>query len=129
MRALVIDVNDGRVMVRDFDADTRRRLQQMYDAIGCECIDIAVRAVKGHPFNIVCDDEGLLRNPETIRFGAIYGNLLPALAGTLIFFGIDAANGYDLTDITDEEAALVAESTYVLRHDDGRRYPCVVLDD
>ena len=37
-------------------------LQAYYDILNCDCIDITERSINGNYYDIVCDDEGLLKN-------------------------------------------------------------------
>ena len=74
-------------------------LEDYYRLIGCRCIDIAVRDVGGRPYNIVLDDEGLLVDSPVVS--AYMGNE-PALAGNLIFFGLDEST-FDVASLSDDD--------------------------
>lgn len=59
-------------------------LTNFYSLIGTDCIDIVVRRIGGRPYNIVLDDEGILKkSPLTAANG-----WEEALYGTLLVFGI-----------------------------------------
>ena len=59
-------------------------LTNFYSLIGTDCIDIVVRRIEGRQYNIVLDDEGILKgSPITATNG--WGE---ALCGTLLVFDI-----------------------------------------
>lgn len=99
MRAYIINGNDNECG----EIDVEPRLSEYYRLIGCDCIDIAVREIHGHPYNIVLDDEGLFKPNRVTAISMrsdIFGNR-ERLVGTLLIFGLDEEG--DLTDLTDDE--------------------------
>lgn len=76
-------------------------LQLFYKKIECNCIDIAVRRINGRPFNIVLDDEGLLKEDPIVS--AIDGNGNPMFVGNLMFFGGETTEDGELVGLTDAE--------------------------
>lgn len=123
MKGFLIDVkNDEAKVVEIKDKD---HLGQFYRLIGCRCIDIAVRKVGGKPYNIVLDDEGLLVADPV--FSAIDEAMHAMLAGNLILLGI--GEGYDLTDLTDEDVDGIRENMYeVFDFDRMSMHPVVVVE-
>lgn len=81
-------------------------LEGYYAALGCSCIDIVTRKIGGKAFDIVCDDEALLKAdpvPSACNdtgYGMLYGAL---------FICGYAGNG-ELASLTDDDCL------YVLRH-------------
>ncbi len=67
---LLIDVSGkyGRICEKEIADD--EVLENFYDALDCSTIDITQRSIGGRVFDIVCDDEGLLKDnakPTAIR--------------------------------------------------------------
>lgn len=58
-------------------------LDDYYREIGCDTIDIVVRRIGGELYDIICDDEGLLK--EDPKVSAISADCRPMLVGNLIF--------------------------------------------
>lgn len=83
-----------------------RNLDEMYREIGCSCIDIVRRSIGGKIFDIICDDEGLLKdNPEPSAFYDINGNLEVGLVGNLIVCNHDEMG--NTIDINFDDTLLV----------------------
>lgn len=96
MKAIWIDVESDEVKVIDTKAD----LKAMYAMCNCDCIDIAVRSIGGKPYNIVVDDEGLLKSNWTI--GALNHDNELMLAGNLVVLGINRRT-CDFAGLTDAD--------------------------
>lgn len=61
VRGILIDVSRNKVEEREVEECS---LDDLYGILNCSTIDIVVRTIGGKPFDIVCDDEGLLKeNP------------------------------------------------------------------
>lgn len=74
-------------------------LSELYRLIDCDCIDITERKIGDNYYDIVCDDEGLLK--EDIRFTAFDINDEPALAGNLLIMNCDDCG--ELLSLTDSD--------------------------
>ena len=64
-------------------------LKEYYSLIGCDCITIVTREVNCHPFDIVLDDEGLLKPNRTSAVSVeadVFGTQ-ERLVGNLLIFG------------------------------------------
>lgn len=78
LRGVLIDVNatDPKVI------EIEDRLENFYDILNCHCIDIVTRKIGNVPFDIICDDNGLLKeNPILTGMSFdeqshLFGNLL-----------------------------------------------------
>ena len=82
-------------MIEAVDAEG---LQDYYRLIGCDTIDIVTRKIGGMWFDIVCDDEGLFKEPQKIS--AINDMGEPMLVGNLLFFNHDGeGNLLPLSDL------------------------------
>lgn len=121
MKAYLVDVqNDRRGPI-----ETDGSLESLYELIGCRCIDIVTRTVRGVAVNVVCDDEGLLVERPIVS--AMTSGLNPALCGNLVLFGIGA--DMDLCSLTDDEVLAidlnVAEHVNLQR---GTTQPVLFID-
>ena len=87
-------------------ADT---LDSYYTALHCTCIDIVSRTIGDSKkyFNIVCDDEGLLKGSPCISAVSDLGE--PMLVGSLFITDFDPDTG-ELVSLSDKEL------DYVLDH-------------
>ena len=97
-------------------AEIPAELSSYYAALDCRCIDIVSRTIGGKRFDIICDDEGLMR--EDCRISAFDRNWQPMLCGSL-FVCKHNSEGEEVS-LTDREIA------HVLRHVatiPTRRYP------
>ena len=80
MKSLLLDVNKNRVTIVD-----PQGLDDYYDLIGCRLIDIPARRIGEKWFNIICDDEGALKDYP--RVSAIDDHCNTQLVGSLIITG------------------------------------------
>ena len=87
-------------------------LHDYYREIGCDCIDIAVVSVHGTPFNVIVDDEGLLKG-EVIA-SVFDGKGYPMLANVAIVLGFD--DDCDVRSLTTDEVRALSDETYVVSH-------------
>ena len=104
MKALLIGEYEVKVVE---SKKGESNLDFMYRNIECDCIDIPRRKIGGKTFEIVCDDEGLLKiNP---RVSAIGKNKEVMLVGNLLVFS-GVTPGGDLIDITSEDVKIVKKN-------------------
>ena len=82
MKALII--NKGTATFEDFEPT----LEEYYKKIGCDVIDIVCYNVNGKDYDIICDDEGLLKSPPLI-VTAVGEDGSPLLVGGLIICNYD----------------------------------------
>ena len=78
------------------EADT---LNEYYQLLGCRCIDMVAIDVDGYSYDVVCDDEGLFREPMV---PTLYISEEQVLFGNLAFVKIDEEGyivGLDKEDI------------------------------
>lgn len=99
MKALLLDVKNG--IVEEINANG---LHDYYRLIGCDCIDIVNREINGKRFDIICDDEGLLK--ENVQISAIDIKGYPMLVGNLIITGKADAEG-ELTDLSESDVVFL----------------------
>ena len=104
MKVGIFDAETKKLRIQDIKDD----LEEFYGIIKCDTIDIVTRYIRGVRFDIICDDEGLLKdNIVVIAFDI---NLNPALVGTLIFAHHDDEG--NLTDITKDDEMLLKIATF-----------------
>ena len=65
------------------EADT---LNEYYHVLGCQCIDMVAIDVDGYSYDVVCDDEGLFREPMV---PTLFISEEQVLCGDLAFVKID----------------------------------------
>lgn len=77
-----------------------KTLDAYYRILNCDCFDIARRRIGGQEFDIICDDEALLKdNP---KISAIDSDGNPMLCGNLFivkFDGVDDVTSLDGNDV------------------------------
>ena len=98
MKSLFFNVKENQFEVIEIE---KPDLQFFDKKIGCDLIDIAVRKIDGKEFNIVLDEEGLLKEDPIVS--AIDGNGDPMLVGNLMFFGGETTEAGELVGLTDAE--------------------------
>ena len=97
MKAYLLDV-ENRVH-KAVEIDDENRLEEYYRLLNCSLIDITSRKVGGVSFDIIVDDEGLLKDSPIIS--AFDPDGQPALAGNLLFCKYDGEGGE--TSVTQED--------------------------
>lgn len=76
-------------------------LESLYTVCKCDLIDIVVREIDGHPFDFVCDDEGLFKEEIFCTvFSKKYG---PSIVNDVFICSHDEA---ELVGLTDDEVEL-----------------------
>jgi len=102
------------------------KLDEYYRLIGCRCVDFAVREIDGHPYNIILDDEGLLKPNRIAAVSAksdIWGNQ-ERLAGNLLIFGLDPDDyEHGCKSLTDEELLQIQRRMIDGVFADGSEHP------
>lgn len=95
----------------------RKELDAYYGLLGCSCIDIANWGVGDKRFDIICDDEALLK--EGTVASALDRHGRPMLFGPIFVVKFDGAQ--DETDLTQGEQELVLSNVRnsVIIHDRG----------
>lgn len=108
LRVLVMDAEKQELVVREIEDD----LDEFYRIIGNDCrsIDIPSRKVGSKYFDIIVDDEGLLKsNPICTGIDAKTGDCM--LFGTLIFTNTDDEGR--TVSLTDEDIRIISNELAV----------------
>lgn len=95
MRSFILNVNENKAGMIEVEDS----LNRFYELLDCETIDIPERAVGGVWYDIVCDDEGLLK-PDPFVSG-LDEDTEPMLVGSLLFFHHDEDG--NLTELSEED--------------------------
>lgn len=85
-------------------------LDGYYKALNCDIIDCTVRRIGSKEYDIVCDDEGLLKAEPMVT--AVTKNLQFALVGNLFICHHDDDGNW--TSLTDEEVEEIKANTMFL---------------
>ena len=76
-----------------------KSLEGYYALLRCDCIDIPSRMIGDRRFDIICDDEGLLKAPSFVSAYDCDGS--PMLVGPIFVVKFDGKD--DVTSLTEEE--------------------------
>ena len=112
MRGLLLNVMESKVETVQVNG-----LRDYYRLIDCSTIDIVKRRIAGKHYEIICDDEGLLK--ENPKISAIDDMGQPMLVGNLIIAGEADENG-NLTDLSDADITHIRENIHSMG---TRHYP------
>ena len=107
LRGWHVNVKDCTAEVVEFEDE----LSAMYGLCDCDCIDIASRYIGNSAYSIICDDEGLLKDPSTIRVSGIDTDGNAMLVGNLVFVARDEDNPGELRSLSDDEIAKLRRNT------------------
>lgn len=100
---VLVDVYNEKAQALEINDD----LDSFYKILDCSCIDIVRRRIGGRhkkAFEIVCDDEGLFREPQKI---SAINNLGEAqIVGNIFIAGLTDLDG-NLTSLTEYDIAYI----------------------
>lgn len=106
--------------------DIEPKLEEYYRLIGCRCVDFAVREIDGNRYNIILDDEGLLK-PNRVIAVSVQSNAFGTqehLAGNLLIFGVDPDDyEHGCRSLTDEELLQIRHRMIDGVFADGSEHP------
>lgn len=118
IKAFLVDVNHKSARSVEIEPS----LDTYYELLECDCIDIAERSVGGKIFDIIVDDEGLMRDTQVIS--AIDSRCKPMLVGNLLFVHHDREG--HTTGLSDSDCEhLLASVHHVRTISDPDGHPCV----
>lgn len=118
MRVMVISAGN-MPQVKDIE----NSLESYYKEIGCDCIDIVSRKINGSWYDIICDDEGLFKDPVVVT--AVEPTGSPALVGTLIICRYDGEA--DVTDLEPGDVETISEAIALTVQNDELQ-PVVIVE-
>lgn len=111
MKVLLIDTDSLFPQI----IETEGGLAEWYRLLKCDLIDITERQVAGRYYDIICDDEGLLK--DGAKVSALDSAQSPQLVGNLIFCNHDDEGNE--TTLTDEDIARLLPNAVILSTPDG----------
>lgn len=120
MIGFVIDPNSDTAKLAEVNG-----LEDYYRTIGCDCIDISMVYLNNRLFNVVCDDEGLLKGGAVPSVFDGDGN--PIIVNTVIVLGADEES-CDTRSLTLDEALMLANAMYDVHNNFGGRWSALVVD-
>ena len=103
MRGLLIDVKNSKVEAVEREDDFE--LQDYYDMLDCDYIDIVCRKIGERYYDIVCDDEGLLK--AGCKVSAVDSEYCTMLVGNLFIRGL--ARDGEMTNLTIPDINYIAK--------------------
>lgn len=111
---ILIDVSEYPGSIKEYSLE-ETSLEDFYKALNCSTIDIVTRKINGKVYDIVCDDEGLLRENPIVT--AINGKGGTMLVGNLFICNHE---GSHLTSLSKEDVTNIMYSSGMLIHgEDG----------
>lgn len=101
MYILTVEINKSRTALETHirNIDDTDKLNEYYRYLDCHCIDMVTINVDGYAYDVVCDDEALLRQPLV---PSLYISEEHVFFGNLAFVKIDeegASVGLDREDM------------------------------
>ena len=103
-------------------ATIEKSLDSYYKTLNCDCIDIVSRHIGGQGFDIICDDEALLKaNP---RPSAMHPDGNVALCGNLFIVNYDGMG--DVCSLRQGQIDHVMRYVKKLYTKSGKSWPCLV---
>ena len=105
MKAFLLDAENRQT--RTVEVNDADHLTDYYKYLNCELVDITSRKIGGKYFDIVADDEGLLKEPRIVSALDTEGQ--PALVGNLLFCNYDPETGEEVS-LTDEDIQLLRDN-------------------
>lgn len=121
MKMLLIDTESNSSKV----IDTEGGLENYYNLLNCDLIDITERRIGGDYFDIICDDEGLFKQGN--RVSVVSENGLPQIVGSVLICKHDGNGGE--TGLSDLELKKVSGRLAIATSPDGEKYHVIVIDN
>lgn len=115
MQVIYLNVNANKAPEK---LNIKDDLQNYYNLIECNSIDIVRRKIGKRRFNIVCDDEGMLTEEPKISAISNLGEV--RLVGNLVICSDLVTEDGDLVGLSDEEAEYIIQRIEYLY---TRQYP------
>ena len=120
LTGVLVDVVSKKVDIVHLDRE--HELDELYRVLNCDTIDIVVRSIGGKDFDIVCDDEGLFKDPVVVSAVSLADGS-PALVGNLF---ICSHEGPELKSLDHNEVVHVLTHTWNVS-DWNLTWPVIVL--
>ena len=118
LKAFLLDIENKKAKAVEFEPS----LSKYYELLHCTTIDIVVRKVGDRTFDVICDDEGLSKEPHHIS--AVSPAMEPMLVGSLLFVHHDA-EGNTTSLVGDDAEYLAWHVHHVKTRNDPAGHPCM----
>ena len=130
IKGILIDVNDGGKFK---EVVLENKLENIYELLKCNSIDIVTAKIGNSYCDIICDDEGLLKNGNILsamnesKDYLLVGNLLITGSNDVLITGSN--DGGETISLTDEQINDVFNNEYTVIgcNEDGDSYATSVL--
>ena len=101
-------------------------LEDYYRLMEIDTIDIVARKINGKYYDIICDDEALLKENPMVT--VIDVDKIPMIFGNIIVAGLGDETG-EMTDLTDEDIVRIIDSLRIGVLSNGIERACLVNVD
>lgn len=120
IKGILVDVKSNIIEVCEIE----KKLESYYKILNCNLIDIVSMKIGHKNFDIICDDEGLMK--EDITISAIYDDFIPALVGNLFIVRHDGRGNE--RSLTNEDVLLVLEHVTTIQTTEATEATVVVKE-
>ena len=113
------------LLIKELDAQLVKAntLDDYYRLLEVDTIDIVTRKINGKYYDIVCDDEALLKESPIPR--VLDKEQKPMIFGNVIIAGVADSEG-NMTDLSNEDIFQIMKNLGTIVLTDGRRYTCLL---
>ena len=126
MKAFLLDAENRQT--RTVEVDDADHLNAYYQLLNCSLVDITSRKIGGKYFDIVTDDEGLLKEAPIVS--AVDSDGKPVLVGNLLFCNYDPQTGAEISLTDDDIEILRAHVRFAaLKQDAEEKDYIIVMTD
>lgn len=96
------------------------KLEVFYDLLNCRCIDIVVRDFGGKKLDVVCDDEGLLKEGNILSIATFHeGECVEQIVGNVLILNHDSQG--NLASLSEEDLEAIEDCKGMYLSEDGLR--------
>ena len=120
IKGILVDVKSNIIEVCEIE----KSLESYYKILNCELIDIVSMKIGHRYFDIICDDEGLMK--EDITISAIYDDFTPALVGNLFIVRHDGKGNE--RSLTSDDILLILEHVTTIQTTEATQATVVVKE-
>ena len=103
--------------------DVNDELEVFYELIGCRCVDIVQRKIGHKYFDVICDDEGALKDDPVVS--AVDTQFRHMLVGNLIVSKSDDEG--NLIDLSEEDIKQILRHTKTYFTLNNKVYPALQM--
>lgn len=106
----IVKRNESELSIK-FVKDFEDNLENFYKVLGCQCIDIITRTIKGRTMDFIVDDEYLLKSEANDKPTALLGSdpQLEQIYGVIVISGTGDREG-NLTSLSKLDFKAIKES-------------------